>query len=319
MTGVLLLLVLANIFLVRSASTPQDIELPPLEHIFWVQNATQEDFKNVLNQRVPFLVKSATGKLKYPWDTNFLKTIVKDENVNVMLYDGAIDAAQNIFLNSMGFTNFLDLLRVKFEAAPEAGGSTIQSAVPYLLISDRKGEHNVAVNPNGVLSSETSFVSELLRMVHQEFEANYLDIPRPLPNVAWTSLRIGGRYRYPTHIDCFENIIIQLHGTKTINVFPPESISKFQPQPRKKHWPKASLSTEDTLSMERARKIVLQPGDLCFIPGMYFHNVATEASLSITANQYHRLPNDIEWANFYDNLKAPEWIHYEKKLGQQFC
>ena len=90
MTGVLLLLVLANIFLVRSASTPQDIELPPLEHIFWVQNATQEDFKNVLNQRVPFLVKSATGKLKYPWDTNFLETIVKDENVNVMLYDGAI-------------------------------------------------------------------------------------------------------------------------------------------------------------------------------------------------------------------------------------
>ena len=59
-------------------------------------------------------------------------------------------------------------------------------------------------------------------------------------DLAWTSLRLGSAYAYPTHVDCYENVIFQLRGRKNVTVYPPATVWDLQPDVNHKHWPTGS-------------------------------------------------------------------------------
>jgi len=106
---------------------------------------------------------------------------------------------------------------------------------------------------------------------------------------AWTSLRLGGRYAYPTHIDCFENMILQLSGNKTVRLLPPRAVASVRPDPLRKHWPGApEAELERWRRTEEWWECLLAPGDQLFVPIMWFHSVEVSGGddWSATANRY---------------------------------
>ena len=107
---------------------------------------------------------------------------------------------------------------------------------------------------------------------------------------AWTSLRLGGKYKYPTHIDCFENMILQLSGDKTVRLLPPSSVSRIRPDPLSEHWPTGPHDDIEDEYREHGLEVVLSPGDQLFVSLMWFHSISAGEG-STTANCCYYSPS----------------------------
>ncbi|KAH8073267.1 hypothetical protein JL721_3254 [Aureococcus anophagefferens] len=138
----------------------------------------------------------------------------------------------------------------------------------------------------------------------------------PLPR-AWTSLRYGAGYAYPTHVDCYENVIFQLAGRKNVTIFPPDVVWDTKPDVENKHWPRGG---DDDLRRARrsAVSVELGPGDALYVPLMWPHNVDSD-EFSVTANAYLRLGDDADWGDYVDRSKTNAWLAYEIATGTRLC
>ncbi|CAM9812886.1 unnamed protein product, partial [Choristocarpus tenellus] len=138
---------------------------------------------------------------------------------------------------------------------------------------------------------------------------------------AWTSLRLSGAYQYPTHVDCLENILVQLHLRKTVWFYPPERVADFSPDPYHKHWPSA-----DPRRMAKAKAYRLEahlnPGDAVYIPLMWLHGVEA-TDWSVSANVYLTTvvgdgQHDV-WVTYVRKRKRPGWKRFELDQGREIC
>jgi len=173
---------------------------------------------------------------------------------------------------------------------------------------------------------------------------------------AWTSLRLGGRYTYPTHIDCFENLILQLHGTKTVHLLPPEHVAAVRPDPGRKHWPTSGAGELSAAYARSGWTARLAPGDELYVPLMWFHSVEVGGSdasdargsgsgdapdggndWSATANRYYYLADNVPhasggvgggvdgsggrtaWDGHVAARKGPEWQRFEAEARVALC
>ncbi|KAJ8599774.1 hypothetical protein CTAYLR_003432 [Chrysophaeum taylorii] len=205
--------------------------------------------------------------------------------VVTLAFDGTRDRSQQIFSGEITLGDFLALA---------GGDGTSQlprgaNASLYVLLTDRHKVDGVIdtsslANPNSaiVATQREGPVAKLHEAAVAAMD-DALDLDGAL-EVAWTSLRLGAAYRYPTHVDCYENFIAQLDGAKNLTFFAPEAIRELRPDLATKHWPRA-----DDFALRRAARtaetVELHPGDLAYVPLMWPHNVATSA-WSATANRY---------------------------------
>ena len=130
-------------------------------------------------------------------------------------------------------------------------------------------------------------------------------------DLAWTSLRLGSAYAYPTHVDCYENVIFQLRGRKNVTVYPPATVWDLQPDINHKHWPTGSPQ-EMARAARDAATIELQPGDALYVPLMWPHSVQS-IDASVTSNKYLYLAEG--WLEYIGRAKTAPWLVYEMERG----
>ncbi|KAK7112298.1 tRNA wybutosine-synthesizing protein 5-like [Littorina saxatilis] len=120
--------------------------------------------------------------------------------------------------------------------------------------------------------------------IHQQFPDLAKDIVFPdffEPNCFFSSVfRIASRgLQLWTHYDVMDNLLIQVSGTKRVVLFSPQEADKLYLE-----GDKSSVLDIDHPDLSRyplfnqAVRIEgrLQPGDILFIPGLWFHNVISE-------------------------------------------
>jgi len=124
-------------------------------------------------------------------------------------------------------------------------------------------------------------------------------------------LRMNGKgVQLWTHYDIMDNILCQITGEKRVVLYPPSEYGNLYVEgstsrvididkPDYARYPKFRLA--QTKSME----LTLYPGDVLFIPAMWFHNVtATTASISV----------NIFWKHLDDALYDPKDTYGNKDL-----
>lgn len=147
---------------------------------------------------------------------------------------------------------------------------------------------------------------------------------------AWSNIRMGAGYDYPTHIDCFENVLVQLAGRKRVKLYHPDSVAAWQPVLNHKHWPGTSEAerTEDpalreVLESTRMSEVILEPGDALYIPSMYFHSVHVEedSEWSVSANRYYYSGDGGRWLETNHARKSLGFLAYEEQVqgGGSVC
>lgn len=182
------------------------------------------------------------------------------------------------------------------EGAGLEGQVPYDNATMYLLLTTRhqlEGEQSLTMDPNARIVMEGQGVGGLIKQASDRmFDPVGHLRPTPARGVAgvagagasggvgrsgvgssdgvgeaavlseaWTSLRISSGYRYPTHIDCFENMIYQVQGEKTVRLIDPAAVAMVRPDPGRKHWPQGSQAELDKAAELFGRTVRLYPGD----------------------------------------------------------
>ena len=86
-----------------------------------------------------------------------------------------------------------------------------------------------------------------------------------------------------THYDIVPNLLCHLHGVKRVTLFPPSAslALRLPPQPHSSTSPLLDLyspTTADDSWRRLGRQVMLRPGDVLFIPPLWFHHVETVAA-----------------------------------------
>lgn len=274
------------------------------------EEESKSAIREALVRNTPLVLRGCAGGASWMPDYSS----VSESKVVAMAFDSGKDEAQEISGEVVAFGDFLSF---KGNDAPRDE----KNRSLYLLFTDRHKVDGVVdasylANPN----SATVAVDEALSGLHALAVAQMDDVVPTLPplDVAWTSLRYGQAYKYPTHIDCFENFILQLEGSKNVTFFLPETVKELRPDLNTKHWPRG-----DTQAMRRAKRkattIILEPGDMAYIPLMWPHSVAAQ-EWSATANRYFWMSKDSSaWDNYIRARKSADWLSYELQESERVC
>ena len=269
------------------------------------------------------VVIRANERPKGPWTHEAFAAAYGDVPVTAMAFDGAQDSAQAVYTTELPVLDFVSFsVGQAFAVDGREGGGGGELSL-YLLLTTR-GENHGNANPNANLSEPlrellVSAVPAQFALDGVEPRSESTGVPNGEPGLwaeAWTSLRLGGKYKYPTHIDCFENMILQLSGDKTVRLLPPSSVSRIRPDPLSKHWPTGPHDDIEDEYREHGLEVVLSPGDQLFVPLMWFHSVSA-GGWSTTANRYYYSPSD--WEAHIERSKGDTWKAYEEAAGVRLC
>ena len=124
----------------------------------------------------------------------------------------------------------------------------------------------------------------------------------------------------------FDNVLVQLHGTKTISLWHPSTATAWRPRLDHKHWPgtspveRAGQPLRGILEVGAFGEAVLGAGDAIFIPAMYFHGVSVEKAegWSVSANRYYYSGGE-GWLDVMEGRKGEELLLYEQEQGVSMC
>jgi len=312
-----------------SERTPQVISLAEFEHLGGL---------SVLHHRNKPVIIRDKGTLSSAdlqmWEPDAMKAAFTGLLVTAIVYDSSKDAAQDMFTSSLAFHDFVDWARDPSQFVIEGQSTRGAALVLYLLLTTRHvleglpgAAEGIVSNPNAELMSRDDKMNDLITTA-----GNYFVPANEGWREAWTSLRLGGKYKYPTHIDCFENMILQLHGEKIVHLIPPNAVGVVQPDPSRKHWPMAKDAELADLRSEVGWVAHLYPGDQLYVPLMWFHSVEVlDGNWSVTANRYfyHNgcAENECErsdtsqadWGHQIRQKKTVEWLKYEESNGLSLC
>ena len=98
-------------------------------------------------------------------------------------------------------------------------------------------------------------------------------------------LRISGPVSLWLHYDVHPNILSQIHGSKTLTLYPPSDVSHlaYPPGSSSSSLPLSALTHNPSLHPHAA---ALQPGDVLFIPPMWSHTATPKEGVSVAVNVF---------------------------------
>jgi hypothetical protein len=93
-----------------------------------------------------------------------------------------------------------------------------------------------------------------------------------------------GTNKTPLHCDFVANLLCMVTGTKRVVLFPPNA--PVYPHPYKANFSRVDIEKPDMarfprFSREGSYDIVLEPGEMLFIPGLWWHQVYSEANIAV--------------------------------------
>ena len=105
-------------------------------------------------------------------------------------------------------------------------------------------------------------------------------------------LRMSGPVAMWLHYDVMANVLCQIHGTKRLLLYPPSDVSLFAIPPGTSS---SSINCFDTgpnrhssLTLAHPQEVLLQSGDVLYIPPLWLHTVSPVDDVSISVNVFFR-------------------------------
>ena len=159
----------------------------------------------------PVVIRGETPP-RGPWAPDAFAAAYGGVTVKAMAFDSAKDAAQMVYTAEVPVQDFVAFSGGESYSLDGGDGENNDDLSLYLLLTTR-GENNGNANPNANLSAPLRelFASVLPREFARD-GVSLRDAPGEEPASggdggatwaeAWTSLRFGGSYDYPTHVRC---------------------------------------------------------------------------------------------------------------------
>ena len=263
------------------------------------------------------------------WTPEGLNGEFKNTTVNVLIFDADVNktAAEKTILESrVSFGEFGKMSVGGFESVEKGDSRLLAMKQPqlYLLLTTRDLVNKTAVNPN-----PNSPLLKLLQDADEEFDMELDGL-----QTAWTNLRLGAGYDYPTHIDCYENIVTQFSGVKRFELNEPDTINAWKPNLSHKHWPGTTEGERNANYRHLLREgglidVFLEEGESLYIPLMWFHSVHVDKNdernilnrhWSVTGNRYfYHGQDEKSWRRVIEEKKGYDFKNYEVAYNQQIC
>ncbi|KAF4465286.1 leucine carboxyl methyltransferase 2 [Fusarium albosuccineum] len=103
-------------------------------------------------------------------------------------------------------------------------------------------------------------------------------------------LRISGRANMWLHYDVMANVYTQIRGSKRMILFPPTDVNHlaFAPGASSSSLDVFSALDKQQLSLTHPHEAMLNPGDVLFLPAMWFHTATPTTDLSVAVNVFFR-------------------------------
>ncbi|KAJ4228247.1 tRNA methyltransferase ppm2 [Fusarium solani] len=103
-------------------------------------------------------------------------------------------------------------------------------------------------------------------------------------------LRISGRANMWLHYDVMANVYTQIRGSKRMILFPPTDVRHlaFAPGASSSSLDVFSALDQHQLALTHPYEAMLNPGDVLFLPAMWFHTATPTADLSVAVNVFFR-------------------------------
>ncbi|EDN93718.1 hypothetical protein SS1G_09585 [Sclerotinia sclerotiorum 1980 UF-70] len=144
------------------------------------------------------------------------------------------------------------------------------------------------------LSAEKA--SELPADIVKDYPSISADFQLPLElasvthNAHSSPLRISGPVNMWLHYDVMANVLCQVRGSKRLLLFPPSDVKYFD------FAPGASSSSinvfenlsDPKLSHTHPHEVILQPGDILFLPSLWLHTASPTSGISVAVNVFFR-------------------------------
>eukprot|EP00759_Apiculatamorpha_spiralis_P037339 PhF_6_TR37209/c0_g1_i1/m.54856/K18066/TYW5; tRNA wybutosine-synthesizing protein 5 len=134
-------------------------------------------------------------------------------------------------------------------------------------------------------------------------------------------LRMNGRgVQLWTHYDIMDNILCQIVGTKRVVLYPPSQYGNLYMEgstskvveidkPDYTRFPKFREA------QRHAIEVMLEPGDVLFIPSMWFHNVtALDPAISVNVFWRHLEEGAYDPKDTYGNRDLPAMVQAREKI-----
>ena len=124
-----------------------------------------------------------------------------------------------------------------------------------------------------------------------------------------------------THYDIVPNLLCHLHGVKRVTLFPPSAslALRLPPQPHSSSSPLLDLyspaaNTADSGWQQQGRQVLLRPGDVLFIPPLWFHHVETIAADEGSAGSGVAVSVNVFWRELSDGVYTSGDVYGNKDL-----
>ena len=111
-------------------------------------------------------------------------------------------------------------------------------------------------------------------------------------NLHSSVLRISGAVAMWLHYDVMANILCQIRGTKRLLLYPPSDVSLFCIPPGTSSSSincfDPNPSEKEVLSRAHPHEVILDPGDILFIPALWLHTAIPIDETSVSINLFFR-------------------------------
>ncbi|KAK7428766.1 tRNA methyltransferase ppm2 [Neonectria magnoliae] len=109
-------------------------------------------------------------------------------------------------------------------------------------------------------------------------------------NLFSSVLRISGQVNMWLHYDVMANVYAQIRGSKRMVLFPPTDVNHlaFAPGASSSSLDVFSALEKHQLTAAHPHDAVLGPGDILFLPPMWFHTATPTTDMSVAVNYFFR-------------------------------
>lgn len=253
------------------------------KHVKVIDSCNLDEIKCAFNDRVPVVLKKLNiGNCQRKWDVNYLSQVLGETPVKVHVSPvGKMDfIKKNFQYKTLCFDEFLK----------RASGC---SSDYFICKGEKYYLRSLGDDPRKDISD-----------IHKQFPglATDLSFPEVFDRDHFFSsvFRISSAgVQLWTHYDIMDNILIHISGRKRVVLFPPKDALNLYMVGDKSEI--LDIEETDYSLYPKFRNVarfecVLDPGDILFIPALWFHNV-TAIDFSISVNVFWKhLPGE-----FYDS------------------
>eukprot|EP00760_Papus_ankaliazontas_P002784 PhM_4_TR11268/c0_g1_i1/m.12265/K10277/KDM8, JMJD5; lysine-specific demethylase 8 len=257
---------------------PEDLQESFFEkgHIERVSNLTARQLNHYLIKSTPVVITNATPCTEHKWTLEYIEKVAGHNIV------GVETSRSNRFYANEGL-------------------SRVRMTVSEFLRTFRDPKRKFDM----YLAEESMDQVPALRDDVVEPEAS------EVLNLDRLQLWIGaGGQVAPMHHDQWDNVLCQIEGIRTFYIFDPLHVDRLYPKPNEnRHFSQVDPESKDAgdtfplFRKARMYKVDVHPGEIMFLPAMWWHQVHHHDSLNIAVNFWYDTHIMAELA--YDNVLPP--------------